>query len=242
MKKKSIFTYGSSVALYVRPPRYSRDGGNFSELIATMSPNCSVTNLGLPSGELRDLLLDFDSFVTRNSPDVIIFNYGINEICPRTLPRSVFKFIHGQCYVDGPVKKNLKAIANILWNRKFGPLFLKIKGSSGWCSPKLFHTHCETFSKLIQKETHSNVIALTVPKTSLRIQKLLPGIIDRIHGFNQVIRHVFSQCNNNKHRIIDLEKEWDGREDILVPDGIHFSQEGHIEVAKSVSKVLSTES
>jgi hypothetical protein len=237
-KPLHICVYGSSVSLFVRPVKENRGGGNFSEILEQSLVGIRVSNFGRPSGEIRDLLLDFDTYVTRVAPDVVVFNYGINECSPRFLPRKLFTIIHGRRLTDGYWTLRFKAVANILLNRKLGPLVLRLKGNSGWCSNNKFGCYCDIFCKSVTKENRATIIALTIPRPSNRIQKLLPGILERVYGFNNTIRKVFSKNIGPDRYLIDLEKVWNGKEETMVPDGIHFSQKGHLEIAGMIRELL----
>jgi len=115
-------------------------------------------------------------------------------------------------------------IANLI-NYYAAPRLISTFNLSPWYPMPTFQDKYEKLIILLKKEFYPIIICLGINPCTDRIEKLLPGSRANIPKYNAIIRAV---AKSQGCSFVETES-WidDTNIQILVPDGIHLSAEGH---------------
>lgn len=237
MRAVKILILGSSVTLNVRPPRAARDEGNYSELLERQYEflGVRVFNHGKWNEMVYSIsLTDFANLVMGLAPDVVIFNYGVNECMPRLLPHWLWRLLNRHDSKRRPLLYYINRL--LVW---IAPHSIRLFRRKGWVTPDQYREALTKRIDIVHKETQANVLVLNIGPTSDRVESLLPGANAAIRRFNEVLTQVASDCNGT---LIDVYGLVSARGvDSIQPDGIHFNAEGHRLVATLIARALNLE-
>jgi lysophospholipase L1-like esterase len=70
-----------------------------------------------------------------------------------------------------------------------------------------------------------------------RLQHFLPGVNERYARFQSIIERVVAAADDDDVRLVPVSKIVSGGGDEAMPDGLHFTPSGHLEVAELISSV-----
>jgi hypothetical protein len=90
--------------------------------------------------------------------------------------------------------------------------------------------------EVAQDEVAAKVLCLGLPPPTARILDSVPGVDAQIKSYDTVIRRV---CEETGALYLDVAAlvSREG-EDTTLPDGIHFSEAGHIAIAREIANLL----
>lgn len=212
-----ILIFGNSVGLNVRPNTDSKwTYVRFLERKYPYKEGHLVINKCKWNLMITDETLEtFANEVLQNRPDYIIFNFGINESAPRTIPKFLWRILNNQ---DGR-QSNMKVLINKVI-KYFSPSLIKRFNLKGWVKEELFLHQLKARLEFINKETHSQTIVLGITKANERVERLLPNINDIIISFNKGMAQLCSKMDECYFiDVFDLGDE--------TGDGIHYTEKGH---------------
>lgn len=219
-----VAVFGSSVALFVRPPRGERAHGTYIDLLRRelerREPGSEVANLAYRSRMVtHETDIGFTASLARIDPDVAILHYGVNEAAPRALPYSMWMWLYGpqRC---SRIKRY--AACRLL------PLLAFVTRAfhmSGWVDPVTFGKHLSSLIRHCRKESAAVVFVVNIGPPNERFIRMLPGIDAACVRYNSVIAECASAEGAfllDAYSLIDragLDK--------AQPDGAHLSADGH---------------
>jgi len=233
-----IVVLGNSVALLARPPRDQRGPATYAEmlpgLLAGSGHGVDVVNVSERYLMIDGALEDLERRVVSLSPDLVVINYGIVEAAPRLLPRPAYFYINRPFYRVSRLRRLVSGAAAAA-ERVLTPVMLGIAPGWRWLAPDLFRQCLRTAVEQLWKECRCAVVVLNIPRPSQRVESLLPGIGRSVDRYNRVINDMGEM--HNAH-VLDVAAIAAGDPQRLSPDGVHFSVEGHREVAKAMAAVI----
>lgn len=233
-----VVVVGSSVGMYVRPPRRSPHEGTYADLlepllhdagVETVVVNRSRWLLTVPEVHRRsqELILD-------HRPDVVVLDVGFVESQPRLTPLWVVRWLFTWRPRLGPVSRAARVLllGPLWWLYVHGsPLLLR---AMPWLPsrvrPATMRRAIESIARLTSKERAALTLLVDVPAVTERVGKTLPGIDRRIEATNATLRAVAAADGLTLVPAATLVARL-GHE-VALPDGIHFSARGHEQVAQ----------
>lgn len=232
---KKITIIGNSVALRKRPPvplPYNLTYGELLErnLNKIVLKPFQVNNIAKQRNHLKDILSNLDSYV-QTFPDFYILNIGIVEATTRDIPLwlSDIKDLQEKQF------KVTSRLVNFLYNeliKQHRSFFVKIRGKRSWYSKKAFEKYYDLLISRLKKETNAKLILLQINGPSKRLESLAPGTNKNIIEFNKRINTL-----GNIHHIPVITTEH-LVEEVIFPDGVHYSTEGHKIIAEKIIKYI----
>jgi lysophospholipase L1-like esterase len=222
---------GNSVASYLSPPRTVRSEGAYGELLPAV-----LAARGLPAdvrvrsrwlGLIRDLRRDYERVIRDQCPDVVILNFGIVECQPNALP--LWAVRHFSAWNRGgrmPARIYRRYVADRVWpvlrdyQRRASGLPIYRMG------PRAFRYEMTRMVALIRQETRALVLVLDTDPVGARLEHWMPGMGPRRDRYQAILAEVVDRFGTDV-RLINGSNTLCGREEEMLPDGLHRSPEGH---------------
>lgn len=226
MKNKKLVCFGNSVGIRIRPG--SSESRNYVMLL-NEHDNLCVDNYCFTGNMIESVSQNTDLILQKNA-DVVILQFGIVELCSRSTSRSIYDYLN-YTVKRKPSGQFIQRIGLFLESKLRTPL-VHLRFKSSWYHPNRFAAELEKTLQSICSNSSAHVICLGVNTPSQRIEKQLPGSMNRvgkIHGVMQSICSKWEQCTYID--VTDIQPE-------LIPDGIHYSEEGHKVIYERILKQL----
>lgn len=214
MNAKKIVIDGNSVAVRVSPT--IRGNQSYSNLLHQEYLDVDIR---AHSGKTLSYVSRCPDQLYNSFPDVIILNFGIVEICSRSVGLGLYKYIYlkeKRTKVGFIMEAILEKIESTF--RKL-MVFLRFKRS--WYSTNRFLRIYNELIDNIQKKSEAKIICLGINTPSERVEKQASGTLKRV----ELVNHALELICNDKNNVWFI-----GTTDIspeLIPDGIHFDNLGH---------------
>lgn len=242
-----IVVHGNSVAMRVRPPRDRAMDGSYAELLRVAGHE--VTTVSRAGVMLSESFATLEDDVVSLAPEVVILQHGIVEICPRrtiralnnrTIQNYYLNRVHGTRYrfaggLDGLVHLSAR-IANRLVRRAAAALGIQWS----WMTLPRFLEVMEHTIGVLRKETGAQVIVLGVNPTTPRVESQLPGTGAAIVAANDALAALCARLGPQVS-FVDPAALLGEAAASAVPDGIHYSAEGHRRIAAHLVTRLTQE-
>ncbi len=242
-RKWRVLVIGHSVATMV-PDRASRLDGPYPELVEQWLRadgfDVEVRNEGREFTHIGYGVKRYQEVVAGWSADVVIVNYGVVENQAPFIPQGVYN--HFQTWDVGTSRVSRayrRRIAPKLWTRlrRLQRVAVERMGNRGHrVRPSRF---VALFQQLIflARHEHRLVLVLDINPPGPRVTHSLPGAERRRDEYNELLRSVVLNANGSDPdvRLIESSAVVDdlGLERAL-PDGYHFSAEGHRRLAEAI--------
>lgn len=243
-----IVVLGNSVALRIRPPRDIPGERTYAEWLRHDGHEVTVSARG--GVLLSEAFATLEDDVICRFPDWVIVNHGVVEACPRRTVRWINNRTIENYYLNAPLGRpysyanSMTRARQLLWRLANGSI-RRLAGLLGlrwhWASPARFLEVLERTIGVILKETHAEVIVLGLNPASGRVEEQLPGSIAAIGAVNSAMARMSGRLGP-RVRFVDPHQYLSGLPaERVVPDGIHFSAEGHHLTAERLRAVLAAE-
>jgi hypothetical protein len=188
---------------------------------------------GITSSEIFQMVVKDGSYLglTENENEftgVAILSFGIVDAAPRPITyKLAWLGNKGRvgAFIWSQLKKFLVPLRPTIQN----------KWSYSFTEPHDFESDLRGILKTISNPRVTKILVLT-PLPSRTLEERSPGIIKAVLDFNLIKKNVASEFSDVHLVEVDSSKEGFYRSEI---DGHHFSKQGHLEVAASISKVIS---
>ena len=223
-KIKKILIDGNSVVSRVCP----QDGDSYLKLLDNLS-NTSVINISKGHRLIGESSRSIDSFLV-HEPDFIILNFGINELCSRSIPLSLYKYLYlnvKRTYIGYFFEGLAKYFESNL-----RPILVNIRFRRSWYRIKQFELAYEELINNILKYSAAKIICLTINLPSKRVEKQLPGSYNRVKKWNALLTEKYG----NSQRIFIIRT--DEFNENLTPDGVHFNSKGHHKLCSRLQEII----
>ncbi len=243
-RKWRVLVIGHSVATMV-PDRASRLDGPYPELVEqTLRAegfDVEVRNAGKEFTHIGHGVRAYQEITAGWSADVVIVNYGVVESQAPFIPQAVYN--HFQTWDVGTsriARAYRRRVAPWLWTRlrKTQRRAVKLMGDRGHrVGPQRFVT---LFNQLIflARHEHRLVLVLDINPPGPRITHSLPGAQERRDRYNELLHTVVHDAQVRDPDGVRLIRSSAVVEELglekALPDGYHFSVEGHRRVADMV--------
>lgn len=210
---KSLVVIGNSVTIRVKP---NTNTPTYAQLV---SEHFEVDLIHLGKGAL--LLSEFLKDKTINSipsNSHVIINFGIVDMCSRSIPKSLYDFMMNQ---DSKYFQKTRKLIRFFEN-KFRTKLVNLFGQRPWTSIKMYQKEFSALIKSLEEKNCSySILEINTPNN--RIEKHLPGSKQRVIELNKALE--------KDHAIIST-KDLDHLQHY--PDGIHYNTSGHEVIANKL--------
>lgn len=236
---------GNSVALKIRPPRRDATERTYGELLE--SAGWSVRNLSRAGVTIADAFAFYEDDIISRFPDAVIFNFGVVEVSRRRLFRRVWygaaphnMFLNrltGRPHPSSLFTRRLRRWPWVLVGKISEWIARTLRVSWTWLTPAQLTEVQGEMLKLLFKETAACAVVLGANPCSDRVETILPGTRRSIAEANQALGKLVS--NFPRAAFIDPAvciPETDAAR--LIPDGVHYSAEGHRALAGRIVGTL----
>jgi hypothetical protein len=240
-----ICILGNSVGFRIRPPRISLGELTYSEILEHNGHN--VRNVSKSAIMINEAFAFLEEDLITFFPDVVILHFGIVEASARR----TFRWANNQTIINYYTNRvfsrpfNFSTVCNsarhVLF-RAFNSCTRRIAALLGfqwqWLSTKRFLIVLRSMLEIIIKETNANIIVVGVTPCSDRVENILKGSRNNINEINEGMGAL---CKQFDARVNYLDPGCLLQEqsiDELVSDGIHFTAEGHQQLAKKLMQII----
>lgn len=237
-----ICIFGNSVGLKMRPERTGKGQKTYGEILENRGH--FVRNVCKAGVMINEVFAFLDDEVLCFFPDVVIINFGIVEVCQRNTIRALNNstilnyyrntiFRRSYSFQSGLVQCILKALKKI---QTILASLLHLRWQ--WFDENKFIEVLTDSIKIIQRETAAHVIILGCSPCDDRVSRLLPGSNEAIQSVNDRMSQIAHSSSGHIQFIDPAIFLHQKKLAELVPDGIHFSSEGHRLVAEKIASLL----
>lgn len=238
----SLVVLGNSLAIMANP-RPDRASGVWAEVVADrMSDELGPTALALEARwfELApQALAEYEQRVTSHAPDVVVIQYGYNEMQPWLLPVWLVRHLLTDHVTTGRVSSwYRRTVVPRLWRalRAYRRPAARVVGTRTWQLRRgRFRRTLQHLVRLSRNQHRALVLVVDVNPVTAKVEHFLPGQ-SRRHGlYQELIAGVVADAGDPDVRLIRASEvvERLGVETAM-PDGIHLSADAHRQVADLV--------
>lgn len=236
-----IVIAGNSTALFVIPPRTSRDQGSYPELLPRQLAEHGVTAAVTQTGKWFDMANNlrrrYEHAVRNHSPDVLVLNYGIIECQPNVVPTWLARHFSSWDLSSAPLPRAYRRwLAPTLWRffrRLQQVVARRVTGVTWRLSPARFAIELRRVIQLAREQTGCLVLVLDIDPPGPRLEHWLPGMTQRRDRYQAVLHDLVTDLGDDQVRLVPASRtitEQIGF-DAGLPDGIHRTALGHVQTA-----------
>lgn len=234
-----IVVTGGSVASMLSPPRTAREQGAYAELLPEVLARRGVQgHVYLRSrwfGMVRDLRREYEEVIRDRMPDVVILNFGMGECQPNMLPTWFVRHL-GTWNRSGRTQARAyyRFVLDPLWPalRKYQQVADRVPIYR--MSPRAFRAEMTRVIALTRLETRALVLVLDQDPAGSRLVRWMPSIRARRERYQVILQEVADRFGPDV-RLVPVSETVRGREEELVPDGLHRTPEGHLMMAERIA-------
>jgi hypothetical protein len=242
MRPLRLTVVGSSVGYFVRPPGADRTEGCYAEVATDMlcagGIPTQVSNQSYWLGEVHDAFHHIEARVLATSPDVVVVNFGWMECQPKLFPTAMLRWLTTYRPRLNPrtVPYRRKAVRRLsrMYKRYTPIVARRWSGMPSRMPPQRFEQEMTRYIDVVRKELRSLVLVMNVNPTTDRIAEVLPTVHDRAKQYSDIVERVVARAGDGVRLIDTRSLVEDLGCEKLIPDGIHYSVEGHRLVADLV--------
>ena len=218
MKNKKIVSFGNSVGIRVRPNKGKCK--SYSDLLND-NEELSFENFCY-SGNMIGSISRNPDFILQKHADVVILQFGVVELSSRSTSKNLYDYLNYKAK-STRLGQFIQTVGLSL-ESKLRRALVYLRFKSSWYHSDRFLSELETTIKSLDSNSLSKIICIGISTPSERIEKNLPGTIRRIKNVQFKMRAICSKYQSCNY--LDVEHF----ETNYLPDGIHFSAEGHRKV------------
>lgn len=224
-----VIISGNSVSLKIRPPRKGASEKTFVELL---SKHYDVLNKSRAGVMINEQFSMIDDDIISQYPDIVILNFGIVEL----FERSTVRYTNNKCIKNH--YNNYVLGRPYVYSTKFTTFFYKVfnrltrvvskvfKWTWVWCRYDRLLAALKDYVAIVLKECDSIVIIIEVPLLSTNSKRYNIKTNDNINRFNNDVFKLSCELNE-RVKVLKIPNVVNKNPEIYIPDGIHFSGEGH---------------
>jgi lysophospholipase L1-like esterase len=233
----SVVVLGNSVSVLSVPQASPPTEGTYGWLLRDLLYERGVpADVHLESrlwGFLVDALREYQYVVRPHLPDVVVVQFGVNELQPWLLPVSLVRHLQEDSLrADGRLRR--------WYRRRVVPrVWPVVRGLRRWAAPRVgMHTwqtrpgrFAEGMRQLIRAiryEFGALVLVTDIAPPGSRLEYWLPGLQPRFEVYQQVLRDVVATVGHPDVRLVRMHQHVrDKLGDATTPDSLHFGPDGH---------------
>lgn len=240
-----ICILGNSVGFRIRPARNDGREMSYSEILEARGHR--VRNVSKSAIMINEAFAYLEEDVLTFFPDVVILHYGIVEASNRrtfrwTNNKAIVNYYTNRLFARSFTFDSLPNRVCHLFLRAFNAGTRRLSTRLGiqwqWLPTPRFLVVLKAMLEQIVKETHAVILVIGVTPCINRDDNLTQGSLENILHLNERMKAV---CEQYPSRVRYLDPGSFLREcdmDALVPDAVHFSAEGHRQLAGAVLHLL----
>ena len=240
-----ICILGNSVGFRIRPARNNIQETTYSEIIESHGHN--VRNVSKSAIMINEAFAYLEEDVITFFPDAVILHYGIVEVsCRRTFRwtnnKAIVNYYTNRLFARSFTFSSIqRSIYNFFlrafnWSTRNLSTLFSLQWQ--WLPTPRFLTVLKSMLQLITKETNAVIVVIGVTPSFNRAENLMKESHKNILEMNSGMKAI---CEQFPCRVKYLDPDSfvrDSNIDDLVPDGIHFSAEGHRQLAEKLMSLI----
>lgn len=242
-----IAVIASSVGYYVRPPERTGPSRPYpdvlEELLRSSGVHAEVVNHSTWFLMVHQAFRNIQGLVVPDGADVAVLNFGVLEAESTLLPTALVKSVYNWSPTTHGVWSRLRYLTLRPVHRfhdGIAPRIMKRVPSFHRLSPRRFEEELARTVDWLRKERNALVLVLNINPVGDNVERKLPGTRDSVAAYNAIIERVVQSHDDGQTRLIDVSslvagEDGDGR---LVADGIHYTAEGHRQVAALLEREI----
>jgi hypothetical protein len=236
---------GNSVGFKMRPPRSGPGELTYGEILR--QGGHEVTNASMAGVFLTEQFALLDDQVLTAFPDVVILHHGVIEVFYRRTFRrwnnsAIVNQYRNQVMRQEFVPRTPAFVARNFFFRAVNAATRGVATAVGWRwqwqSADRFLGGVTHACELVLKETGAFIVIVGISPPSDKAETDLPGLRAEIGRRNEALRKCAERLGPRVEFLDVAALLAQGSYADLVPDGIHFSAEGHRRVAAALSRIL----
>lgn len=240
-RRLSVVVLGNSVSILQIPERPRLEDGTYGEVLADELEDAGVpTELHLEGRwfEFADQgLRRYAESLSAHAPDVVVLQYGLNEMQPWLLPVPVVRHLMTEHLTAGrPAKWYRAHVATPAWRkvRSYRRWAAERVGSRTWqMSPEKFTDVMTSVIRSARYQFRPLVLVLDVNPPGRLLRTYLPGIEQRHEVYQRLLADVVRRFDDAEVRLVPVSNVVaELGEEVALPDGIHYSAAGHRRVGE----------
>jgi lysophospholipase L1-like esterase len=236
---------GNSLSVLSLPGRTGADDGSYAEVLRDRLAKSGVPVTVHLAGRWFDFATSavgrYQEDVRAHLPDVLVLQYGLNELQPWLIPVPVIRHLIsnqtakrplGPWYRQGLKPKAWKAVRAY---RKWASARV---GMSTWqTTPKRFHAAMHQLIRATLHDSKPLVLVLDIDPPGASLNHHLSELPARHQVMQQVLRDVVDGFADPDVRLVEVSRVRDEAGAEATTDGMHYSPQGH----RAVGEVLADE-
>lgn len=191
---------------------------------------------------VKEALPKFESWVRDELPDVVIVNFGIVDAQARVLPtwllRNTMTWLPGQGAVAHRYRKRVVPRLRPgvrgwqrFWAGRVGPRWSRVR-------PAVFQRSMARLLQLCARQCNAQVVVLDIERANEVLLHWMPGLQNRVDRYNGILERVVAGDTSGRATLLRTSAVAAADPERLLPDGIHWSAEGHRLVAELIADEL----
>lgn len=234
MKEIRICIAGNSVALRTRPPQISPGNKNYTVLLREKlneefrNFHFSIENKAVGACTVKNIYQNIE-LLTQCFPDIYILNIGVVDSCNREVPLWFYRLAtrKSEDLFSFLIRAFYRSVV-----AKARPFLVYLRLKRPWIPIRRFRKYYTLVLETLQKETNGRVIIVPINPANARVEKLLPGTRKNHLKYNKCLLELSLKYNASCLNLEGLDSS------SHYPDGIHYSIEGHQEVAGKIQNEI----
>ena len=233
---KKILILGCSVALRVRPPASDHSKNkNYGQIIEDALNQrrndefWSVINRASTRAVTRDVIKEKDE-IGRVNPEYVILNVGAVDAPNRDIPLWFSDVLHRKRCIM--FYRLFNALNHYVIKKSLRRTLVVLRGRRSWTKKSQFKKDVVDLIRCVQRDSRSKLIVLGVNAGNQRIERQLPGTMEKYSEYNQILSSIVQNEGGDFVEVSDLTDDY-------FPDGVHYNLEGHQIIAKRLLNEIS---
>jgi lysophospholipase L1-like esterase len=213
--------------------------GHLEELLLDRGVTARVVVHSQWHTRVKEALPRFESWVRDELPDVVVVNLGIVDAQARVLPtwllRNTMTWLPGQSAVA--VRYRRRVVPHLqprvrawqrFWAGRVGPRASRVR-------PAVFERSVARLLKLCARQCNAHAVVLDIDPPNERLLHWMPGLDARVERYNAILQRVVARAEEGRATLLRTSEVVRRDLEVLLPDGIHRSAEGHRQVAERLA-------
>jgi lysophospholipase L1-like esterase len=229
-----VVTFGNSIPSLMLPPRKDRSEGTYTEVLADLLSGRGVPTVPHVESEWFGFLTKakptYPQRVRVHTPDVVVLQFGINELQPWLAPVWLIKHLMTQGEATTRLARAYRRhITPRLWRwmRGYRRRAAPLAGMRTWqTTPRRFRQALTRLLTQIRLDGRPLVLVLDIEKPSDLMRHFLPGIDRRYDLYQALLEEIVGTMADAEVRLVRIT-EISATLPGATPDGMHYTAEGH---------------
>ena len=231
----SVVVLGNSAAVLSVPERAGAHDGSYAEVLRDRLAAAGVPVRVAQEGRWFDFAVQgfrrYQQSVRAHLPDVVVIQYGLNELQPWLLPVPVVRHLVTDHQVaTRTAQRYRRHVATPVWRgvRAYRRWAAAKVGMRTWqTTPYRFREVMRQLVRAIRYESKPLVLVLDVNEPGDLLRHFLPGVDERHAVFQRLLREVVDGFDDPEVRLVPVSAACSAAGPEALGDGMHYSPLGH---------------